>query len=68
MDWLGATLVLGSVTCLILGLQWGGNTKPWKSAAVIVTLILAAVLAVALFFWQRFLGDKAMVPPALFKS
>nr|CRX79077.1 hypothetical protein ls5930a1_00117 [Leucosporidium scottii] len=68
MDWLGATLVLGSVTCLILGLQWGGNTKPWKSAAVIVTLVLAAVLAVALFFWQRFLGDKAMVPPALFKS
>lgn len=68
LDWIGATLVLGAVTCLVLGLQWGGNTKPWSSAAVIVTLVLSVVVAVALGFWQRQLQDRAMVPPAVFKS
>lgn len=68
MDWIGAVLVLGSVTCLVLGLQWGGNTKPWNSAAVIVTLVLSVVIAAALVMWQRYLQDRAMVPPAIFKS
>lgn len=27
MDWLGAALALATVTCLVLGLSWGGNEK-----------------------------------------
>nr|CRX79083.1 hypothetical protein ls5930a1_00125 [Leucosporidium scottii] len=68
MDWLGATLVLASVTCLVLALQWGGNTKPWNDGSVIACLVLAVVLGAILVLWQRYLGDKAMVPPAIFKS
>lgn len=36
MDWVGATVCLGAITSLVLALQWGGNQKPWSSAAVIV--------------------------------
>jgi hypothetical protein len=36
LDFLGAILVAGSVTCLILALQWGGNTKPWGDKDVII--------------------------------
>lgn len=68
LDWIGGVLILGAVTCLVLGLQWGGNTKPWDDAAVIVTLVLSVVIAIVLIFWQRYLGDRAMVPPAIFKS
>ena len=68
MDWVGGGLVLASVTCLVLGLQWGGNTKPWDDAAVIVTLVLAPVIALAFVGWERWLGDKAMVPAAIFKN
>ncbi|KAL8290600.1 hypothetical protein RQP46_002858 [Phenoliferia psychrophenolica] len=68
MDWLGGGLVLAAVTMLVLALNWGGNTKPWGSAAVIVTFVLCFVLSVALIGWERFLGDKAMVPFAIFKS
>jgi hypothetical protein len=67
LDWVGAILNLAAVTCLVMALQWGGNTKPWGSAAVIVCLVIAAVSAVALVFWERFLGPKAMTPPAIFK-
>lgn len=68
MDWLGAGLVLASVTCLVLALQWGGNTKPWNDGSVIACLVLAVVLGAFLVLWQRYLGDKAMVPPAIFKN
>lgn len=36
MDWLGGGLVLASVTCLVLALNFGGVTMPWNSPAVIV--------------------------------
>ena len=28
MDFVGAGLLLGAVCCLLLALQWGGNTLP----------------------------------------
>ncbi|KAJ7802277.1 ABC transporter [Mycena olivaceomarginata] len=36
LDFVGAIIVAGAVTCLILALQWGGNTKPWGDKAVII--------------------------------
>jgi hypothetical protein len=36
MDFIGATLVAGAVTSVVLALQWGGNTKPWNDTTVIV--------------------------------
>lgn len=35
MDLVGATIVSAAVTCIVLALQWGGNTKQWDDAAVI---------------------------------
>lgn len=37
-DWAGIALMTGSVTCLILGLTWGGSIYPWGSAQVVATL------------------------------
>lgn len=36
IDWIGALLVAGSVTSLVLATQWGGNTKPWNDKDVII--------------------------------
>ncbi|KAF7300398.1 Major facilitator transporter-like protein [Mycena chlorophos] len=68
LDYVGATLVAASITCLVLALQWGGNTKPWKSAAVIVCFILGGFFAVLTVIWEVKLGERAMVPTAIFKS
>lgn len=51
LDWLGGGLVLASVTSLVLALNWGGNTKPWSSPAVI---------AVSLSFF--FLVEENLLP------
>lgn len=67
LDWIGAALNLGAVTSLVLGLQWGGNEKAWNGADVIVCLVLAPVLTAAFIFWERYMGDQAMVPLAIFK-
>jgi hypothetical protein len=68
LDWLGGILVLGAVTALVLALQWGGNQKPWKDGSVIACFVVAGVLTIILVFWERYLGDKAMVPVAIFSK
>ncbi|KDE04644.1 hypothetical protein, variant [Microbotryum lychnidis-dioicae p1A1 Lamole] len=68
MDWVGATLLFAAITCLVLALQWGGNTKPWNSGSVIACLVVAVVLGAASILWQSWLGDRAMVPGKVFKS
>jgi hypothetical protein len=56
------------VTALVLALQWGGNQKPWKDGSVIACFVVAGVLTIILVFWERYLGDKAMVPVAIFSK
>ncbi|BGP49968.1 hypothetical protein JCM10450v2_005873 [Rhodotorula kratochvilovae] len=68
MDWVGAILCLGAITALVLALQWGGNQKPWKDGAVIACFVVAGVVGIILVFWQRYMGDRAMVPGKIFKS
>ncbi|KAJ7286552.1 ABC transporter [Mycena rebaudengoi] len=68
LDYVGAILVAGAVTSLVLALQWGGNTKPWDDKAVIICFVFAAVLTVVYIVWETRLGDRAMVPTAIFKS
>ncbi|KAJ7269948.1 putative transporter [Mycena rebaudengoi] len=68
LDFIGATLVAGAVTCLVLALQWGGNIKPWGDKAVIICFVFSALLAVICIFWEVHIGDRAMVPKVIFKS
>ncbi|KAJ7132708.1 ABC transporter [Mycena filopes] len=68
LDYFGATLIAGALTCLVLALQWGGNTKPWGDKAVIICFVFAPVLGAAFIAWERYLGDRAMVPQGIFKS
>ncbi|GJN92806.1 hypothetical protein Rhopal_005844-T1 [Rhodotorula paludigena] len=67
MDWIGAGLTLGAVTCLVLALQSGG-TDGWKTATVIACFIVAGVTFIAIILWERWMGDRAMVPGKIFKS
>ncbi|KAJ7617373.1 ABC transporter [Roridomyces roridus] len=68
LDYVGATLVAGAVTCLVLALQWGGNTKPWNDQSVIISFVFFGVLSVAFIAWEIWLKDRAMVPTAIFHS
>ncbi|KIJ58908.1 hypothetical protein HYDPIDRAFT_44277 [Hydnomerulius pinastri MD-312] len=62
IDWIGAILVIGFFTSLLLPLQWGGNTKPWDSATVIVLFVVSGVLLAMFLAWERYRGEQAMIP------
>ena len=43
MDWLGNAVFIPSVSLFVIGLTWGGNEHPWKSAHVLAPLIIGIV-------------------------
>ncbi|KAH0825810.1 MFS general substrate transporter [Lanmaoa asiatica] len=65
IDWIGAALVIGFFTSLLLPLQWGGNTKPWNSPTVIALFVVSGVLLVLFLAWERYKGKEAMIPLAI---
>ena len=73
----GLLLFITGVTLVILGTTWGGATYPWKSAAVIVSIVLGGVFFFGFFFWQYlmepgnlltriFTRQEPMIPLRLF--
>ena len=68
LDPLGIILLLGSVCCLILALQWGGNNYPWRSSRVVGLLVGFGLLLLAFCGLQWQLDDKATIPPRILKE
>ncbi len=66
LDWAGAVLLAGSVTCALLVADWGGVTDPWGSA-LIVSLIAAAAAAAAAFAWWETRTASPVIPPGLWR-
>ena len=62
MDPLGAILVIASVCCLLLALQWGGTTMPWRSKTVVGLLIGFGLLLITFGLVQWWNGEKATIP------
>jgi MFS family permease len=67
LDLPGFALLLTSLVCLTVALQWGGQTKPWSDGSVIATLVMWVALTIAFFVVEWIQGDYAMVPLALLK-
>lgn len=67
MDPIGCLMFIGAVCCLLLALQWGGQSKPWESSTVIGLLIgfFALSCVFALLAWKR--QDRALIPPRVFR-
>jgi hypothetical protein len=68
IDWQGSLTVVGGTLMLLLGLEFGGITFPWKSATVIC-LVVFGILTMGLFLLnERFLAKYPVMPFHLFKS
>ncbi|KAK1491207.1 major facilitator superfamily transporter [Colletotrichum tamarilloi] len=51
VDWLGGFLFIGSMVTFLVGISWGGNDFPWRSAQTLVPVFIgAAGLTVTLFY------------------
>jgi EmrB/QacA subfamily drug resistance transporter len=53
IDWLGAGVLGGATSALLLGLVWGGRQYPWLSAEVVGALVAAVVLTAAFGLVER---------------
>ncbi|WP_405489855.1 DHA2 family efflux MFS transporter permease subunit [Nocardia sp. NBC_00511] len=67
VDYLGIALIAIGVTCLILGLEWGGQEYAWGSATII-GLFAAAVVLMTAFVFAEFHAREPMLPMHLFRS
>lgn len=65
LDFVGAGLTIGFVTCYILALQYGGQTKPWGSSDVIGLLVGTFVIIAVFVAWELWLGERAAIVPRL---
>lgn len=64
----GTIVLIPSIICLILALQWGGSTYPWGNGRIIALFIIAGVLLtvfIGIQMWQR---DQATLPMRLLKN
>ncbi|OCK73020.1 MFS general substrate transporter [Lepidopterella palustris CBS 459.81] len=67
MDPVGIVLAMGSIISFILALQYGGQSHPWNSSAVIGLLVGFVAILIALGTWEIFQGEYAMLPFRLLK-
>lgn len=68
MDFVGAALLVGAIICLLLALQWGGNSLPWRSATVIGLFTGFAIISFVFATLQCFLGDKGTISPRVLQQ
>lgn len=68
LDLLGAAILIPSIVMLLLALQWGGSTYAWNNSRIIGLLVGFVAVMILFIFTQWKRGDKATIPPRLFKN
>ncbi|KAK7725546.1 hypothetical protein SLS63_008000 [Diaporthe eres] len=64
-DIAGLVLLLCSLICFFLALQWGGVSRQWSSGTIIALLVLWVVLTIAWLCVEWFQGELALVAPQI---
>ncbi|KAJ1720683.1 hypothetical protein LPJ53_004722 [Coemansia erecta] len=67
IDFIGIAAVVIGIIMLQLGLTWGGQEFPWKSAAVIISLILGMLFLIGFVLIEWKLPAEPIMPLRLFK-
>jgi EmrB/QacA subfamily drug resistance transporter len=67
IDWLGASLLAGSLTAIVLFTSLGGTTYGWSSAPIVTLAVLGVVLGV-LFVWAESRAEEPILPLELFRN
>ncbi|KAI4954916.1 hypothetical protein J4E86_006226 [Alternaria arbusti] len=66
LDFLGATLMLGTLVLLATGLQQASLDYAWSSNKVLPLLVVSAPFAVAFFTWQWYITQRRTNPEPVF--
>ncbi|KAF2272736.1 MFS general substrate transporter, partial [Westerdykella ornata] len=52
LDPIGTLLLLPTIVCLLLALEWGATKYPWNDGRIIALLVVFAILLLAFLLWQ----------------
>ncbi|KAF2668524.1 siderophore iron transporter [Microthyrium microscopicum] len=68
-DYIGLALFTCGFVAFLLGLSWGGATYPWKSAAVIVSIVGGFAVLVVFVLYEIYAPQKEpLLPVHLFRN
>ncbi len=67
IDYVGATLLAGFATCVVLATSWGGTTYPWGST-VIIALFVGAVVLLGGWYLSARRAAEPVLPLRLFRN
>lgn len=68
LDLLGTVAFVPAITCLFLALSWAGTKFDFDSP-IVLCLYVAFALLLAAFVWDQYRkGDRATLPPRIFKQ
>lgn len=68
MDISGMALIVSTVLCYLLAMQWGGVSKPWNHRDVIGTLVGFVFLTIAFIINEWYMNERALLMPRLLKK
>ena len=68
MDFMGASVLIAAICCILLALQWGGNSLPWRSSTVIGLFIGFGLLILLFMIIEWRLGEIAIIPLRFMKQ
>ncbi|KAI1258440.1 fungal trichothecene efflux pump [Xylariaceae sp. FL1019] len=69
LDYVGTFLWIAGLTIFLIGISVGGTIYPWKSAATISTLVIGALLLVALFVYETYAKlEYPAIPVKFFRN
>ena len=67
IDYLGAALLVGGVSALLLVTVWGGSEYAWTSSTLLGLAAAGIVLVVSFVLWERRAAEP-ILPPSLFRN
>lgn len=67
IDWLGAALLVGAVSAVVLLTSWGGSREPWDSPLILGLGAAAIALVGVLVVHERRIPEP-ILPPRLFRN
>lgn len=68
IDGVGFALSVLGITVFLVGLNWGGETYPWKSAPVICAMLFGVISLLLFGAWERWGTRNPMFPMRLIRE
>jgi len=68
VDWFGSLSIIAMTLMILLGLEFGGATFPWKSPQVVCLIVIGVLISGFFIFSEKRLAKYPLIPLDLFDS